>query len=194
MDTLYLRPLTEREAGDVYEQYLLKDFPPDEVKPWRRIQALLKKNRYLCIGLFAQEALRGYAFFASIPSDGGLTDYLLDYFAVLSSYRAQGLGGAFLALLGQYIPQAGLIIGEAEDPDDKRFPEEKETRLRRLRFYQRNGVLDTGITAQVLGVEFRLLFFGGQRKPDPEAVRALYSAFYRSFFPPKVYASKVLIR
>ena len=194
MDTLHLRLLTEREARDVYEQYLLKDFPPDEIKPWRQIQALLKKNQYLCVGLFAREALRGYAFFASIPSDGGLTDYLLDYFAVLSSYRDRGLGGAFLSLLGQYIPQAGLIIIEAENPDDDRFPQEKETRLRRLRFYLRNGVLDTGVTAQVWGVEFRLLIFGGQRKPEPDAIRALYSAFYHSFFPPEVYDSKALIR
>lgn len=194
MDTLHLRPLAEQEAGEIYRQYLVLDFPPDETKPWSRIRSLLRQSRYLCLGLFSNEALRGYAFFASIPSDDGLTDYLLDYFAVLSPCRDQGLGGQFLALLGRHLDKAGLIIGEAENPDDDRYPEKKETRLRRLRFYLRNGVQDAGITAQVWGVEYRLLIFGGQRAPDPDTIRALYSAFYHSFFPPKVYASKVLIR
>lgn len=189
-----VRPLTLPEIREVYRVHIARDFPPDEIKPWARIAALLERERYLCLGLWDGGVMKGYAFYASLPAREEGTDYLLDYFAVLPAWRNQGLGGHCLSLLRAALPEDACVIGEAENPDFASLPEEEDLRRRRLQFYLRNGVADTGVTARVWGVEYRILAFGPRLPRSPEEVRGLYAAFYHSFFPPALYRQKVLIR
>lgn len=194
MEQPFIRALSPEEARAVYRRDIQRDFPPDEVKPWATIDGLLRRGRYRCLGLFAADGLRGYAFFASLPGTAGEKDYLLDYFAILPAFRGRGLGSLFLGMLPQEMKDAGRILGEAENPDAAETDADRETREKRLRFYRRCGVSDTGVTSRVWGVEYRLLYFGGTAPISPDAVRALYADFYHVFFPPKVYDQKVLIR
>lgn len=188
-----VRPLTLQEARAVYQQHLTRDFQRSERKPWSRIEDALGRGRYLCLGLFCQDALAGYAFFASLPDETEGRNYLLDYFAVLPALRGRGLGSDFLRRMLPLIPDARCILCEAENPDYAEDAAEKARQESRLRFYRRSGVADTGVTARVYGVEYRILLFPGAEKSSAE-IRGLYEAFYHSFFPPAVYRQQVLIR
>ncbi len=152
----------------------------------------MRADRYVCLGFYEAAGLRGYGFFATLPAENGGLHYLLDYFAILPAYRGQGLGAAFLPAMLARLPDAASVIGEAENPACAANEADRALRERRIRFYLRCGVRDTGVTACVWGVEYRLLFFGG-RALSQDAVRRVYGAFYRSFFPPALYAQKVRI-
>ena len=194
MEQPFIRALSPEEARAVYRRDIRRDFPPDEIKPWSVIERLHRRERYRCLGLFAADGLRGYAFFASLPGAAGGKNYLLDYFAILPAFRNGGLGSLFLQKLPEELTDALLVIGEVENPDYAENEAQREVREKRLRFYRRCGVSDTGVTSRVWGVEYRLLDFGGKAPAAPDAVRALYAGFYHVFFPPRVYESKVLIR
>jgi GNAT superfamily N-acetyltransferase len=67
----------------------------------------------------------------------GLPFDFLDYLAVDSRFRGQGLGGAFFRALAPGLKerQRRLVL-EVEDPD---YGENREQRLRRVAFYRDNG-------------------------------------------------------
>lgn len=188
-----IRTLAEHEARDVYQQHLTRDFLPSERKPWSRIEAALARGDYRCLGMMQEEALLAYAFFASLPGEKGSRDYLLDYFAILPAHRGRGLGSDFLHRMRDCLPDARHILCEAENPDYTEDSAEKALRERRLRFYRRGSVMDTGVAARIYGVEYRILAFPGAGESICD-IRALYSAFYHSFFPPRLYSRQVLIR
>ena len=187
-----IRLLSLEDAKSVYHRDVTRDFPPDERKPWPTIERLMRADRYVCQGLYEDADLRGYGFFAALPAEDGGWDYLLDYFAVLPGERNRGLGAAFLSPMLACLPNASSVIGEAENPDHAENEADRSLRERRMRFYLRCGVRDTGVTACVWGVEYRLLLFAGHAL-SPDAIRRLYEAFYRSFFPPAIYAQQVRI-
>ena len=173
---------------------MTEDFPPAELKPWLAIEKRLLAQKYVCLGLFEGEALRGYAYFARMNDKTGQAHYLFDYFAVLKPYRNLGWGSFFLRQMQENLPNAGRILIEVENPDCASDDAKRLIQEKRLRFYIKNGVTDTGVTAQVYGVEYRILAYSSGLSPRPEEVRSLYSAFYHSFFPPFLYKRKVLIR
>ena len=47
-----IKLFSAQEIENVYNTYLLKDFPPAEVKPLSRIQMLFEKNLYFGYGLY----------------------------------------------------------------------------------------------------------------------------------------------
>ena len=75
------------------------------------------------------------------------------------------------------------MVGEVEDPETAADAESRLTRERRLRFYLRNGVLDTGVCSRVYGVDYRVLELPTAGAHAPETVRDCYTALYRSMLP-----------
>ena len=191
--TMELRPLSVQEAKAVYSRHLVAHFPPAEVKPFFAIRNRLQRGAYLCLGAWMAGEMAGYAFFASQPGEAGKTDYLLDYFAVLPPLRGRGLGSQMIGQMRQQLPNAGCVICEADDPDGARDAQEKAVREKRLRFYSRNGILETGVCAQVYGVDYRILDFHPDAGHTAHQIRRLYAAFYHSFFPDWLYEKKVFI-
>ena len=117
------RPLTAKEVRALYARHLSRDFPPAERKPLAAILSLLRRGRYLCLGGFAGEELRAYAFFTRVPEG---PCWLLDYYAVCQGGRGQGAGSAFWQQLpGQLDGCQGLLI-EVEDPDTAPTAQERE--------------------------------------------------------------------
>lgn len=181
-----LRDLSPEQAREIYKTYLVRDFPPNERKPWAMIQRRLQKGGYRCRGLFEGENLRGYAFFVL---DGALS--LLDYFAVLETCRGQGYGSAFLKLLIDDEASQWVLV-EAEDPAAASSPEDRDARERRLRFYLRNALMDTGARAWVFGVDYVLLSFPRPSLTAQNAAQA-YAEIYRSFLPAAAYQKWIKI-
>ena len=74
---------------------------------------------------------------------------------------------------------------EDEDPEDG-----DETKQRRLNFYLRNGMVDTGVRSWVFGADYRIL-----RMPmGDENVEDVYTELYRSMLPMPVYKAMVRIK
>ncbi len=188
-DGFEVRTLTLFQVREVCARQLTEDFPPDEQRPMSMIERLLDLGRYSCFGCFDGEKMTAYAFFASLENN-----VLLDYFSVEKSLRDRGLGSRFLqALIAGPIREADCALVEVEDPDFAPDPHELENRKRRLRFYLRNGLTDTGVRVTTNHVEYRLLALPVGHVPDGEAVLSLYKSIYRAMPPVKAFAKKIQI-
>lgn len=185
------RTLTREEITDTHNKHMKNDFPKDELKPLSRIIFSLDKDQYICYGIFNDDILCGYAYFASIIEDGK-TYYLLDYFATVEEFRGQGIGSEFLSLLYDKISNVEMVLCEAETPDVT-TGDEYNIRSRRIAFYLNNNFINTGVKASVFGVDFVLLELNFGKKHTKDDIRNYYSKLYRSFLPEKMYNKFVKI-
>ena len=188
---LTVRLLTLNEIRTVYCERIVDDFPENEIKPLKMIERACTRGECRCYGGFTGEALAAYAFFVT-NRENGQAVWLFDYLAVERERRDQGIGSAFLQALSQEIlPEAEMVLLEIDDPAAAEG-EELARRLRREAFYVRNGLIDTGITAQVFGADFRLLEIPVHGTHAKETCRARYDAIYRHL-PPLLFRHNVHI-
>lgn len=185
-EELYLHKMGPEEAGHVYETYMRKDFPKNELKPLTAIQNMMDKDMYDCLGLYEKDSLRAYAFFVTDRKSGSL---LLDYLAVCEPYRGSGLGSLCLGKIREFYKEDNGILLECESLESAGNEEEMQVRERRIRFYQENGCIRTGISSQVFGVEFEILYMPlKEGKADTE--REL-ERLYRKMMPGEMFEKYV---
>ena len=147
------RKLDKISIEKIYENHLVFDFPKDEVKPLATIINGFDKGVYNAYGLYDGNQLLAYAFFIIDKKCR-----LLDYFAVVRGKRGGGIGSHFLNMLkAELKPVCELVIIESENPDTAQNESQKITRLRRIDFYLKNGLIDTKSRAKVFGVEYKIL-------------------------------------
>ncbi len=174
-----------QELKDLYETRMREDFPPSELRPYSNMIYLLERGEYRCFVAREAGEILAYAFFA--VKDGAV---LLDYLAVDSSCRGQGVGSRFLSGLKDVSKQFGgsHILIEAESVESAVTPEQTEERERRLRFYRRCGCRATGVYSLLFGVEYQILCLplsdGGA--PGQEEVNSGLESLYRMIVPPIV--------
>ena len=174
--------LTLPEIRDIYRQRMKQDFPQNELKPLSMIEKAMKNGRYLCYGLREGGGILAYAFFV-------LTDhiYMFDYFAVRKDLRGTGIGSGFLRELCRcHSGEASCILLEVDDPAYADSEEEKAVRDRRLSFYVKNGLRDTGARARTFGADFIILEYPGKVQHSREEAGEAYSSIYRSILPEQV--------
>ena len=181
--------LTLPEIREIYRKRVKHDFPVNEVKSLAMIENAFRDGRYRCYGVREGDDLLAYAFFV-LTKDV----YLLDYFAVRKDLRSSGIGSGFLEELNRScFGEAVCVLVEVDDPSFAGSEEEKTVRERRLAFYLRNGLLDTGACARTFGADFRILEFPlGEPHSEAEA-GAFYSQIYRSLLPKRIYEQMVKI-
>ena len=190
---MVVRELQIDEVREVYRKYLTEDFPPDELRPLYMIEEAMQEKRYTCFGCFDEDgAFVGYAFFASRETDRG-KDYLFDYLAVVREKRDKGIGTAFFGGLYEALKDAASVVGEVENPDYAESEEERAYREWRIKFYLRNGLLDTGVTVLLYGVEYRVMEMPVNGAHTAEEVREIYSGLYQSILPPKMFEEIFLL-
>ena len=187
IERMVVRELTLDEVRDVYGKYLTEDFPPDELRPLYMIEEAMQENRYTCYGCFDDGGVFcGYAFFASRETDRG-RDYLFDYLAVVKEMRDKGVGSAFFKGLYDVMQGAASVVGEVENPDYAESEEDRAYKKWRIQFYRRNGMVVTGVTVLLYGVEYRVLEMPVNGAHTDEEIREIYSGLYQSILPPKMY-------
>lgn len=104
---------------------------------------------------------------------------LLQYFAITPEGRGSGLGSAFLQLLHAEYPEKTWVL-EVEDPDAARDMEDRATREKRVRFYQKQGyVMLEHVRYTLFGVSMRIMLRGDA----PADIREMMHAFYRPMMP-----------
>ena len=181
--------LTLPEIREIYRKRLKHDFPANEVKPFAMIEKAFRDGRYRCYGVREGDDLLAYAFFVLT---GDL--YLLDYYAVKKDLRGSGIGSGFLKELGsRCLDEASCVLVEVDDPSSAGSDQEKEIRERRLAFYRRNGLSDTGARAQTFGADFLILEFPKGEPHSKEEAGAFYLRIYRSLLPERICERQVRI-
>lgn len=175
------RPLANDEIKEVYDKYLKQDFPKSERKPLFKILCSLKKERYICYGIFKEELLFGYAYFVLLK-ENGKSCYLLDYFATIKGMRGNGIGSAFLKLLRDEIRDGEMLLCEAESPVGS-TGDELAVREDRITFYLKNGFTNTGVTANTFGVDYIILELAPKKPHTKDDVIACYHKLYNGCLP-----------
>ena len=188
LPSVSVRELTREEVRLLYREHMKDDFPKNELKPLSMMEAALDRGDYLTLGAFLTDppdpSPAAYAFFVT-PGDAALFDYL----AVRRDLRDCGVGSAFLRSLGPTLARFRPVLLESDDPDHAPNEGERTRRLRRLAFYERNGLIDTGVRGWAFGADYRILVFpspSGAPIPEPEDTARLYRDLYRTFLPEPV--------
>ncbi|MGY3765200.1 GNAT family N-acetyltransferase [Vagococcus vulneris] len=146
------RQIDFNEFKKLYQEHMIYDFPADELKTLAMYERLFMEDVYTCYVYEKEQKLLGYACFVWKNQQY----QLLDYFAVNRNFRGSGVGSEMLSWI-QSKPIADVIILECEDPDFADSEQEKKVREDRIRFYLKNGAVNTGFKLCVHHVEFVVL-------------------------------------
>ena len=171
-----LKKLDKKEMAGIYETQMQRDFPAAERKPWKRIEEMLDSGVYFGYGMFEEEKLMAYAFFVEAAG----TQVLLDYYAVSEQVRGTGAGSRCMRLLKEELQQKGcsVILIEVENPDCAETEAERRKQERRIRFYEKNGVLLTGLRSCLFGVEYKIMHLPVQEKKGEKELWAALDEIY----------------
>lgn len=182
--------LDKEQVTKVYKEYMIHDFPSNELRPLAMTLDMMDKGVYESYGYIEDEEIVSYAMFVRLGNN-----YLFDYYAVRSDKRNDGIGSKFLGLLRDKFVTADSVIGEVEDPDCAKTEEERVLQNRRLGFYLRNGFINTGVKCSIFGVDFLILEMSVNEYPLKEdMVQKIYQDLYRSFLPPEMYEKNVIMK
>lgn len=186
---LHIQQLSLNQIRKLYSERLKRDFPPDEIKPLARIERALARGEYVCYGAMEGKAILAYAFFVVAGHRA-----LFDYFAVAEELRDTGIGSRFMRkLMDGPLSEMDCVLLEVDDPDCGRGHEEVALRNRRLAFYLRNGLADTGVRTKVYGVDFRILSLPVGHMPSFDETREVYAELYHTILPLKLYEKWVIL-
>ncbi len=163
-----IRLLSKEEMSEIYEIYMTRDFPRNELKPL----AMLEEPFYSCYGYFEDDKLMGYAVLVACEENRCL---LLDYFAVLSEVRGCGKGMRFLMELKEMCKdwQAMLIESEAE---------KSEIAIKRIRFYERAAAKATSLIINLYSVDYRILMIPCSKELSDLNVRIKIEEIYKMIY------------
>ena len=145
-------------------------FPKEERIPWSLLRLCAKRRGVELCGYLADGTFCGLTYHI-VTNDG----VMIMFFAVDGTLRSKGYGSAILAHLKElYAPRALLLhVEPLDDPTAANYAD----RVRRLRFYERNGFCDTGLDVRDVGGWFRILACG-----NADLKRAYRKAFYALSF------------
>ena len=133
------RLLKEHELTWWYTDFLMKDFPANEIKPLEDIKQLYAQGKYeIHIYQSRDEEYIGYA---TLWTATDCHTYLLDYLGVRADRRGQTIGQQILEDIGGNlltVDHKACLLCEAEMPADGTSESENHLRERRINFYKRN--------------------------------------------------------
>lgn len=175
--------LNLEEIIAIYNKYMVKDFPPDELKPLSSILDMLSRNIYACYGFLEEDTLLAYAYLTV------LDDFVLvDYLAVVPEHRGSGIGTKLLSELKNILKGKTVII-ECENPDFATDAQDETTKLRRIEFYKRSGFVLSGITTRLFDVEYVIL-----SHPESDMVSIGLKKLYFKMLGEKVCSKKLIVK
>lgn len=179
-----LRAINYETAAYIYDKWLVKHFPGNEVKPLINIKNMWEIGGYEAYAWYEGEELIGYAFMCGCP-DGDCI--LLDYLAILDEHRAEGYGSKILLELKNVAQNKKALVIETENLDTAASQAEVDERIRRDRFYTGNGVVKSGLTATVYDADYRVWYLPiAESLTDAELMR-VYDDIYKFMLSDKGY-------
>ena len=181
-----LAALTSAERRQIYNEHMKEDFPASELKTLEMIEQGITKGYYQFLGLKKRDEIIGYVCLITAGDT-----CLVDYLAVISGQRSRGAGSEMLRLLGDYLQDREFVLVEVENPRSGNDEAERALRKRRMAFYLRGGLQDTGVDVRCFGVDFRILK-APRRKPQERAdIIRRYQAVYRMILPEALFRNNI---
>lgn len=137
------------EVQEIYREA----FPKSEQKPFRSFKKAVTSGRARL--LIAEEEGMVLGFLLAFPY-GNLV--MVDYLAVSNQIRSKGTGTKLLQAVLEMFPgkRVALLIERLDDAAENR-----EQRIARRRFYERNGFSSDGVFLEVGEGEMELMRYGG---------------------------------
>ena len=170
--------LKKHQIEYIYKTYMVVDFPPDELKPLAHLLRMVEEGLCTYYALFDGSEVLSY--FGLCVKDGFA---LVDYLAVNSEKRGQGIGSETLKLLKEAAGDNTILI-ECEDIAATEDEAEKIIRTRRINFYLRSGFTLTTAKANLFGVDYALLTY--PEKSEAET-KLGYETVYRAMLGDETY-------
>lgn len=146
----------KNQAYELYEEA----FPPEEKKPTAMLERLAEEGKQELLAIVEEEKglFVGLAFNTVSPNPAAVFDgketALLDFFAISPGLRGGGWGSRALKLLLERF--AGKTYIFEVEMRDKTAPNAEE-RERRMAFYLRNGLKETGLFVHAYDTDFEIL-------------------------------------
>lgn len=177
---MLIKALSVEQREKVYSQLMKRHFHKSELKTFNFIEELISEGKYACYGLYSgkNEELIGYAYFIKRE---GKPILLLDYFAVLKSFRSHGIGSKFLRQMKKtFSSEYKAVLAEVENPDYALKEEDRHLRKRRIRFYQRNSLTLSNVLSGVSGNEYRIMVLNMEEPLKDDEILEEMKQIYQS--------------
>lgn len=146
-------------------------FPKSERAPFWLLRYKAKQGDVSLNSLYDDESWIGLI---CTSKYGGIL--LVLYFAIDDSCRSRGYGTRVLTRLREDHPDKRIVL--TIEPIDEEA-DNYDQRVKRKRFYEKNGFTSAGIIVEGLGQPFELLISRGS--VTPEDVQKVYKSFLGSF-------------
>ena len=182
-----LKQLDKEEVKEIYINYMVIDFPSQELKPIYAIEKLINRKIYKCYGLYDSEELLAYAFFNTSKSY-----LLLDYYSVCEKFRSKGIGSEFFTILKESCNNYRGIIVEVEDIESADTEAEKIIRQRRIDFYMKNGMKMTNVLCELFNVNYSIMCIS-KTEFDDSIICDEIKNIYKEMVPVKFYSRYVKV-
>ncbi len=166
-----IRIMTIQELREIYQKHMMNDFPDDERKPLSIIESRFKKKQNHCLVYLEEDVIKGYAILESCQKS-----LLMDYFAVIETYRNQGTGTKFLYEMKQYFKEYDVLFVESECAYD-------EISQKRLNFYQKAGFVISGIQVHLYHVDYELMVLALNDEMETMDARRRMEEIYEKIYP-----------
>jgi len=170
-----IRAANGRELRKMKRIYL-EAFPRAERKPFRMMKKKARQGAMELLSILDGGRMVGLAVTVRYQDV-----VLLDYFAISSSCRGWGYGSEALELLKKRYEGQRLIL-EIELTDG--YAVNQKDRIRRKKFYLKNGMKETGLCVRVFQVPMEVLTVGGSL--TYEEYHAVYEHTIGIFFAKRV--------
>lgn len=180
-----LQQLNRDDLCTLWRDRMPLDFPKEEIKPLSLLLSLYDRGQTRIFALTDEQDILAYAIL-EIPDRGDV--WLLDYLAVASRLRGQGLGGVILSQLPGALTDARAVLAEIERIDCAPDDTAHDIRTRRKRFYLSNGLLETGVYTQADGgVDYEILCLPCAEPVLGRSAAEAMEHIYSTFFTPDAY-------
>lgn len=168
--------LTESKSLSEAKRLYRSAFPKEEQVPFfvLRFLTLIKGVDLICY-----RENDDFCGFTYTVTEGNVVFVL--FFAVNEALRGQGYGSSILKFLRKKNPGRTVILNvEPLDPE----AENAEERVRRVRFYEKNGFFDAGYDIDEIGGKFRV--FATEKCIDVDAYLKVFGRMSFGFWKPKI--------
>lgn len=171
MSINFIPAVADKEHSTQIESLYENAFPKSERAPFWFLRHKAKQSDVSFNSLYEDESWIGLIYMSEYE------DILLVlYFAIDASCRSGGYGTKVLtALREDHLDKRIVLTIEPIDEQADNY----EQRVKRKRFYEKNGFTSAGIIVEGLGQAFEMLISGGS--VTPEEVRTVYKSFLGGF-------------
>ncbi|MGX7023542.1 GNAT family N-acetyltransferase [Vagococcus hydrophili] len=171
--TILFKQIKKEDFADIYNQFMIHDFPENELKTLETILTAYDQEKYACFIMEEASEIKAYACFSWYSEE----IKILDYFAVTSHLRGSGYGSKMLAWIKNNDMISELLI-ESEDPDFADSQKELIIRQRRIAFYEKNGFVRRKTNMKLSDVEFALFTFEASVLSEESLIKEISQIYH----------------